>query len=407
VVTGNLDREGGAMFGASPAPFEDLAERLGFGTYATHRSRIGGFPEVLANLPAALMAKEITTPGEGQIRALLVSAGNPLLSVPNGEELEAALQELGLLVSIDIYVNETNRHADYVLPATTFLEREDFPLPFMSLFTTPFIQMAEPVVEPYGEARQEWQVIDDIGRRIGVVPATSGPARLIGKLGLRMSPRRMFELVLRLGPQGDLFGLRRGGLNLDRLRRNPRGIVLSEHLKAGTLASKIRHRDRRVRLDPREIREEAGSLSSGNGHDPAFPLRLIGLRELRSHNSWMHNASSLMTGDRGHAARIHPQDAAVAGVEDGLACRIVSRHGSIEIDVRITEEVKPGTVAVPHGWGHRGGGWRTANRAGGANVNLLASSDPADLERLAGMAFLNGIPVRIEAGRVAAASSSS
>jgi formate dehydrogenase len=220
-----------------------------------------------------------------------------------------------------------------------------------------------------------------------------------------MSPLRTFELVLRLGPQGDLFGLRRRGLNLDRLRRNPRGIVLSEHLKPGTLAGKIRHRDRRVRLDPREIREEAGRLASANGHDPAFPLRLIGLRELRSHNSWMHNAHSLMTGDRGHAARIHPQDAAAAGVEDGLLCRIVSPHGSIELAARVTEEVKPGTVAVPHGWGHRGGGWRTANRAGGANVNLLASSDPADLERLAGMAFLNGIPVRIEAAPAAAASS--
>jgi anaerobic selenocysteine-containing dehydrogenase len=406
VVTGNLDREGGAMFGSSPAPFEDVAERLGFGTYATHRSRIGGFPEVLANLPAALMAKEITTAGEGQIRALLVSAGNPVLSVPNGEELEAALPELELLVSIDLYVNETNRHADYVLPATTFLEREDFPLPFMTLFTTPFIQMAEPVVEPYGEARQEWEVIDDIGCRIGVVPSALGPARLIGKLGLRLSPRRLFELVLRLGPKGDLFGLRRGGLNFDRLRRHPHGIVLSAHLEAGTLARKVRHRDGRVRLDPSQIREEAGRLAAGNGHDPDFPLRLIGLRELRSHNSWMHNAHSLMNGERRHWARIHPQDAAAAGVDDCGPCRIVSRHGSIELAARLTDEVKPGTIAVPHGWGHRDGGWRTANRAGGANVNLLASSDPADLERLAGMAFLNGIPVRLEAAPVVAASAS-
>ena len=134
---------------------------------------------------------------------------------------------------------------------------------------------------------------------------------------------------------------------------------------------------------------------------------MIGLRELRSHNSWMHNAALLMRGGREHAARVHPDDAAPIGLEDGASCRISSAHGSIEITARVTDEVKPGTVAVPHGWGHQGG-WQLANQAGGANVNLLASSDPADLERLAGMAFLNGIPIRLEtvaapAGRAVAA----
>jgi anaerobic selenocysteine-containing dehydrogenase len=125
-------------------------------------------------------------------------------------------------------------------------------------------------------------------------------------------------------------------------------------------------------------------------------LRLIGLRELRSHNSWMHNSALLMRGGREQAARVHPEDAAAAAVEDGSRCRIVSAHGAIELTAKLTDEVKRGTVAVPHGWGHRGG-WRLANEAGGANVNLLASSHPDDLERLAGMAFLNGIPVRLEA----------
>ncbi len=146
-----------------------------------------------------------------------------------------------------------------------------------------------------------------------------------------------------------------------------------------------------------EIRAEAGRLAARNGHDPDFPLRLIGLRELRSHNSWMHNAALLMRGGREHAARVHPDDAAAAGIEDGTTCRVGSAHGEIELTARITDEVAPGTVAVPHGWGHQGGGWRTANAAGGANVNQLASSEPEDLERLAGMAFLNGIPVRLEA----------
>jgi formate dehydrogenase len=151
-----------------------------------------------------------------------------------------------------------------------------------------------------------------------------------------------------------------------------------------------------VALDAPEIRAEVDRLVAANGHDPNFPLRLIGLRELRSHNSWMHNAPLLMRGGRTHAARIHPDDAEALGLADGERCRIASAHGAIEIEAAVTDEVKQGTVAVPHGWGHSGG-WQVANAAGGANVNVLASSDPEDLERLAGMAFLNGIPVRIEA----------
>jgi formate dehydrogenase len=150
-----------------------------------------------------------------------------------------------------------------------------------------------------------------------------------------------------------------------------------------------------VRLDSPEIRDEVGRLQALNGHDPDFPLRLIGLRELRSHNSWMHNAPLLMRGGRTHAARIHPADAERLGIDDGGRCRIASAHGRIEIEAMVTDEIKQGTVAVPHGWGHRGG-WQVATAAGGANVNVLASSDPADLERLAGMAHLNGIAIRVE-----------
>ena len=399
LVTGNLDREGGAMFGDPPIKFDEVVERIGVGTYGKVRSRIGGFPEVLGALPAALMAKEIQTPGNGQIRAMLISAGNPVLSVPNGEELSEAMRKLDLLVSIDFYRTETNREADFILPATTFLEREDFPLPFLALYNTPFVQWTEPVVEPAGEARQEWEIIEAIAGRIGVVPSSSGVARLLGRVGIKLSPRSLVDLLLRTGPKGDWFGLRRGGLSLKKLREKPSGMILAEFLQAGVLEKKIRHRDKRVRLDPPEILADAERLAARNGHDPAFPLRLIGLRELRSHNSWMHNARLLMRGGRVHAARVHPDDARVCGVEDGKPCRISSAHGSIELPARVTDEVVAGTLAVPHGWGHQRGGWSVAREAGGANVNLLASSEPEDLERLAGMAHLNGISVRIEPAR--------
>jgi len=406
LVTGNLDRQGGAVFGDPPIDFERLATLVNLATYDRVRSRVGDLPEVLGSLPASVMAKEMTTPGKGQIRAFFVSAGNPVLSVPNGDELEAAMAGLELSVAIDLYVTDTTRHCDFILPATTMYEREDFPLPFLSLFTTPFIQMTDPVIEPAGEARQEWEVIDQISRRVGIVPSSLRFARLLGKVGVRFSPERLVDLILRAGPGGDWFGLRRGRLSVAELRRNPHGIVLGENLSGGVLRKKLRHRDKRVRLDAPEILDDARTLAARNGDDPDFPLRLIGLRELRSHNSWMHNAPLLMRGGRTHAARINPDDASAAGLADGEACRVSSAHGWVELPALVTDEVGRGTVAVPHGWGHSGG-WRLANEAGGANVNRLSSSDPADLERLAGMAHLNGIPVRIEriaAGRAEAQS---
>ena len=393
-VTGNLDRPGGAVFGRPAVALDDVGELVGVDTYGKIRSRVGGFPDVIGNLPAALLPREIETPGELQIRALFVSAGNPVLSVPDGGSLERAIGKLDLFVSLDFYVNETNRHADYVLPTTTFYEREDVPLALLGFFTQPFIQLSEAVVPPPGEARQEWEIIDAISRRIGVAPYSAPALRRLARLGVRLSPRRVLDLLIRTGPRGDLFGLRRSGLSLKRLARHPHGLVLDDHIATGVLRGKLRTPGKRVRLWPEEIAGELGRIGSSNGFDPDFPLLLIGMRELRSHNSWMHNAPLLMRGGRVHALRVHPDDAAANGLEDGAGVRLESKSGAVEVPVKVTDEMTPGTVALPHGWGHRGG-WRLANEHPGANVNLLSSSDPDDLERLAGMAHLNGIPVRV------------
>jgi formate dehydrogenase len=395
-VTGNLDRPGGAVFGRPPIALDDIGERIGLATYGKVRSRIGGYPDVIGSLPATLLPKEITTPGEGQIRVFFVSAGNPTLSVPDGPALEEAFEQLDLMVSLDLYVNETNRHADYVLPATTFLEREDVPVAFLGLFNTPFIQVTKPVVEPAGEARQEWEVIDQISKEIGVAPYSLRALRLLAKVGLRLKPYTLIDLVLRTGPAGDLLGLRRRGLSLKKVERSPHGIVLDDQIATGVLPKKVRHKDRKVRLDDPAIASEIGRLGSVNGRRAQFPLRLIGLRELRSHNSWMHNAPLLMRGGRSHSLRMHPDDAREVGLSEGETARVVSEAGAVEVPVTVTDEMTPGTVALPHGWGHKGGGWQRANEAGGVNVNLLASSEVGGLERLAGMAHLNGIPVRVE-----------
>jgi formate dehydrogenase len=406
IVTGNLDKPGGLLFTQEVIPVQGLAERSGMATYDKTRSRVGGFPDVLGTFPAAVMAEEITTPGAGRLRALFTIAGNPVLTVPDGTGMAAALQQLDLHVSLDLYVNESNRLADYVLPATTFLEREDYPYALAFSGPVPFVQSTEAVLEPYGEARPEWQVLDELARRMGLALFATGPVAqalarpmvLLNRLGVgRLTPRRMMEALLRLGPYGDRFGLRRGGLNKNRLRAHPHGIVLAEHAPTGLLRSAVRHRDHRVHLDAPEIAAELARLGEGYDDDPAFPLRLIGLRELRSQNSWMHNSRTLMRGEtRRHRARVNPVDATAAGLADGDRVRIRSRHGAIETEVLVTDEVGQGTVAVPHGWGHEGGSWERANKAGGANVNQLASTAHEDIERLAGMSHLNGIPVCLQ-----------
>ena len=397
VVTGNLDRPGGAVFGHAAISLDDVAHRVGLATYDRHRSRVGGLPEVLGALPASVMAEEMRTPGEGQLRALFVSAGNPVLSTPDGHALESALAGLELFVSIDLYVNDTAaRHADYVLPATTFLERADMPLALMGFAVQPYIQWTEAVVEPEGEAREEWRIIDDIAGELGVTPLPGTGRRLPRSLAGRLTPERLIDLLLRTGPDGDWFGLRRDGLSLAKLRRRPSGVALRDSVPTGVRAKKVRHRGGRVRLDHPRIADEVARLRETGAGDPDFPLRLIGMRELRSHNSWMHNSPKLMTGDRVQRARVNPSDAAALGLADGDPVRIVSESGEAEVAARISDEVMPGVVALPHGWGHRGG-WRVANAAGGVNSNVLASARPQDLEPLAGMAHLNGIPIRLEA----------
>ena len=395
VATGNLDRPGGGVFGLPAVALDEVAAQAGLDTYGKTRSRIGGFPDVLGALPASLLAREMTTPGRGQMRAFFTSAGNPALSAPDGPALEAALQGLDLFVSLDLYVNETNRHADYVLPATTWLERDDLPIAFLGFHTTPFVQYAERVAEPRGEAREEWQIIDALSREIGVHPYAHPGLRLLSRLGYRITPQRLADVLLRSGRDGDRFGLRRGGLSLKALRARPHGVVTEPTIPTGVIAGRLRHADRRVHLDHPQIRAEVERLASTNGDDPRFPLRLIGLRELRSHNSWMHNSPLLMRGGREQPLRVNPLDAEHHGLEDGGIARLTSPSGAVEVPVRVTDEVMPGAVALAHGWGHAGG-WKLANDAGGVNVNVLASAGADDLEPLAGMAFLNGIPVRVE-----------
>jgi anaerobic selenocysteine-containing dehydrogenase len=409
LVAGNLDAAGGSMFGRFGLPGERwLMKGLGAvmrTIYTRRRSRIGGFPSVLMSEPAGVMAKEITTPGKGQVRALLVSAGNPVLSVPNGDELEDALETLELTVGIDFYVNETLAHCDYVLPAATMYEHDDFPLAFQTLQPTPFRQATEAVIAPAGQARAEWEIIDELTRRLWHrtpgLAALAAARKALSLFGIRLTPRLLVDAVIRLGDGGDRYGLRRGGLTFSRLvAEHPHGAVLAANLRAGVLKDTVVYRGGRVRLVHDEIAAEVAALSRRSAPD-GYPLRLIGMREARSENSWMHNAPLLMRGERRHRALMHADDAADLHITDGESVRVTSQHGEIELPVALTKDIVPGVIAIPHGWGHKGtGGWRVANGAGGANVNRLMSSAPEDLESLAGMAHLTGVPVRVGPVRI-------
>jgi anaerobic selenocysteine-containing dehydrogenase len=290
-------------------------------------------------------------------------------------------------------------------------ERDDFPLAFQNLQPTPFRQATEAVVAPAGQAREEWEIIDELARRLWrrtpILAAMAAVRKTPGLFGVRLTPRMLVDALIRLSTGGDRFGLRRGGVSFSKLAtQHPHGLVAAAgrsgdeqpepYLRPGMLRDIVAYRDRRVQLRHPEIETEVAALSRRTA--PAdFPLRLIGMREPRSQNSWMHDAPLLMRGQRQQRALMHVDDADAIGVHDGDLVRVTSAHGQIELPVALTKDLVAGVVAIPHGWGHRGtGGWRVANRGGGANVNRLMSSDPADLEALAGMARLTGVPVRVE-----------
>jgi anaerobic selenocysteine-containing dehydrogenase len=405
LVAGNLDVPGGSVFSGLQIPGQKWGNTLMGGmlrrSYRRKRSRVGGFPSVIGSEPAATMAKEITTPGRGQIKALFVSAGNPVLSVPNGDELESAMDGLELSVALDFYVTETTGRCDYILPVTTMYERDDFAITFQNFQATPFRQTTEAVLAPAGQAREEWEILDDLMQRLArktpMFAILAVVRRALEATGRRLAPRALADAIIRMAEGGDRFGLRRKGLSFGRLTAQyPHGKVVAEHVPTGVLSTLVAYRGRRIRLAHNSIADEVKRLSLRTESDD-YPLRLIGMREPRSENSWMHNSPSLMRGERRHRALMHEDDADVLGVLDGDRVTVSSQTGRISVDVAITKDIVPGVIAIPHGWGHTGTGtWKLANRAEGANVNRLMSSNASEIESISGMSRLTGVPVRVE-----------
>lgn len=398
IVTGNLDRRGGMVFGQPMLDTEGFTRLFKVNGYDRWRTRVDGIPEVMGTSPLATLPREIRTPGKGQLRALLIASGNIATTSCASGEVGAALDELDLLISLDPYLTETSQHAHYILPPTLWLERDGMPIFSQMHAGVPYAQWTPASVAPRGEARDDWWIIDEICKRIGLVPSASKAAQWLGKLGIRLTPATAVDLFLRTGPAGDWFGLK-AGISRKKLFQQTSGVALSAEPPVGVSRQRVHFKDGLIPLaQPLMAREMARLIARPSSDDDAeskrWPLRLISMRELRSQNSWLHNVPKLTTGDRRPHLRIHPDDARPLELEDGSEVSITSRWGEITVPARISDEVMRGTVALPHSWGHRGG-WRRAVAIGGGRYNDLTSNDATEIDIPSGNAVLNGLRVRV------------
>jgi anaerobic selenocysteine-containing dehydrogenase len=419
VLTGNLDRPGGALF-PRPAhgPAEDGARRRGRFPYGRWRSRVRGLPEFAGELPVACLAEEIDSVQGGGIRALVTVAGNPVLSTPNGARLAKALQGLEFMVSVDLYRNETTRFADVILPTTAPLERDNYDMAFHALSVRNFARWSPAALPKPEGARHLFEVLLEIAARVngtsaeavdelllsGLLGATVGRAGTAcpgiseaaarAALGDEPGPARLLDLMLRAGPYGDRFEEGTPGLSLARLRAAEHGLDLGP--LAPRLPEMLATASGAIELAPELLVEDVLRLRRGlTERTDAGAFVLIGRRHLRSNNSWMHNLPALAKGRERCTLRVHPEDARGLGLAAGGRARVRSRVGVVEVPVELSDEMMRGVVSLPHGFGHDAPGARlaVAERRPGVNSNLL--TDEALLDAVSGNAVLNGIPVEI------------
>ncbi|MFN0245659.1 MAG: molybdopterin oxidoreductase family protein [Kofleriaceae bacterium] len=392
-LTGHLDEPGGLMFTTPAVDPIPLANMIGYdGGFARWRSRVSGKPEFGGELPMTVLAEEIETPGNGedkvQVRALITSAGNPVLSAPGGPRLEKAFGTLDFMVSIDPYLNETTRLANVILPPTSVLERSHYDLAFNAFAVRNIAKYSPPTFERGPDARHDWEIALALWRRIGL-PNRLGPgAKLVEKLACAMGPEVVLDIGLRTGP----YGLFRGGLSVAKLRENPHGVDLGP--LEPRLPARLGTKDKRVHVAPSIYLADLARLENRMG-TRANGLVVIGRRHLRSNNSWMHNSERLVKGPDRCTVMMHPDDAAARSLADGALARVSTKIGSIDVSVEVTDTMMPGVVSIPHGWGHtrKGSRIRVAESVPGASVNDIL--DPSMIDELSGTSVLTGQPVEV------------
>ena len=401
MVTGNLDRQGGAMFTLPAfdpvtAP-ESLAAR---GSFARWQSRVRKLPEFAGELPVAALAEEILTEGEGQVKALVTLAGNPVLSTPNGRELDRALERLEFMVSIDPYINETTRHSHIILPPTSPLERGHYDLAFHLLAIRNTAKFSPALFDRDSDARHDWEILVELQSRIdhdGAVGNLVGGAKrkLIARF---FGPERILDLGLRFGPYGARLNPFSKGLTLRKVKAAVHGIDLGPLRPC--LPGRLRTVDRKINLAPDVFVRDIDRVRNRLETDSNDQLVLIGRRQLRSNNSWMHNSPRLVKGNPAKpqcSILMHPSDAADRDLKQGQEALVQSRVGAIVLPVELTNDIMPGVVSIPHGWGHDREGNRlsVAQQQPGASINDL--TDELSIDPVSGTAAFNGTRVTVTA----------
>lgn len=379
VVTGNFDRPGGAMF---TTPAVDVVKgRKNKGTlhkYNRYQSRVRGLPEFNDELPVATLAEEILTEGEGQIRAMVISAGNPVLSSPNGTKLEKALDQLDFMVSIDIYLNETSKYADIILPPQTGLESEHFDLVFNNLAVSDTAKYAAPLFEGAKGSMADWQIFKELTKRMKPLSLAEKASDFL------MTPSNFLNEGLKKGPHD---------LNLKTLKAHPHGLDLGP-LKS-QLPDRLFTEDKMVDLTPALFTDHLKALSRKlpNNDD----LTLVGRRHLRSNNSWMHNSQRLIKGPQRCTLLMHPDDASKRTLKPDSLVSVTSIKGSIKLPLEVSDEMMPGVVSIPHGFGHnrKGTRWQIAEAHAGVSVNDL--TDEEMLDGISGNTAFSGVNVEVSA----------
>lgn len=427
ILTGNLDRQGGALFPRAAAGGRNTSGIGGQGRgvrLGRWKSRVRGLPECFGELPASCLAEEIETPGDGQVKALITLAGNPVLSTPGSRRLQHALETLEYMVSVDIYLNETTRYAQVILPPPSPLAHSHYDILLRQLAVRNVAHYSPPIFEREPGTPDEWEIylrlagiLAGLGARADLnalddqllgaamqreisAPGSPVEGRILPELFTALQPQRgperLIDFLLRSGPYGDGFNPQREGLSLSVLKANPHGVDL------GPLQSRIpevlRTPSGKIEMAPAPIVADVARLQTAPGSTQHVgQLLLVGRRDLRSNNSWMHNLQVLAKGPNRCTLYIHPVDAAQANVTNGDLARVTSRSGCVEIPVEVTDQIMPGVVSIPHGWGHNLSGTQTqiANEHAGTNINILTESE--GVEPLSGNAILSGTLVRIEA----------
>ena len=384
IATGNLDLPGGSLF---TQPAVDQVSTSSPGGFARHHSRVRGLPEFDREFPASALAEEITTPGENQIRALFTGAGNPVMSTPNGRQLDEALARLDFMVSLDPYLNETTRHADIILPPTSPLEHDHYDLAFHANAVRNTARFNEAIFDKPAGALHDWEIFTELGNRV---------AQLLGaEQQPSVAPEQIIDLGLQFGPYAEQ------GMSVATLREHPSGIDLGP--LQPQLPARLQTKDKIMRCDTPEpladldrLRREfpaAGVSAADQLH--LQPLQLIGRRHVRSNNSWMHNYRRLVKGKNRCTLLMHPDDLLQRGIAPGSKVSVRSRVGALQVVVESCADIMPGVVSLPHGFGHDRAGIRMAIAQRHAGVSCNDITDELALDALSGNAAVNGIFVEV------------